>query len=511
MKRSGFTLIELLVVIAIIAILAAILFPVFAKAREKARQTQCLNNQKQICIATMMYAQEHDEIFPASSSVWGSLSMDKGVLICPSAGTKVLNAYCYNNYLNGLALGSITDPTAECITVDGAHTGTPANSTTFVDTNYDNVVYDFTDLDYTRHSNKIIESFVDGHCEILSGPVGDFTGLPGINGMLLYYPTSKGVSLTHFPGASCTTDGKSVAADGSTLLTKYGPSWWQPNNLTTSPNGVPRYWTLNLPSSQIIYKIHTSEYSDTRNPNSFKIQISDSTSDLDAGKGVVATASDSSVTGGDNPHEFLITPTKGKYVRVTILGTQNPATGDTLFSSVEVFSTDPKRININYPISEADACNCKVQLLGGNWSTWSYGGTAIGSYSVISPYKDCASEEETWTSGGVTTQVGRLYLTDNSAHGIFKIALPCKVALSKITYYMNGNGVGWGHGGLTVTGSLDDVTYGIAVGSNTTNATQSMSITSAATVKYLKFDFTPSQAGANCMVNRLDVFGTPTP
>ena len=59
--RRGFTLIELLVVIAIIAILAAILFPVFAKAREKARQTSCLSNLKQLELGLLMYAQDFDQ------------------------------------------------------------------------------------------------------------------------------------------------------------------------------------------------------------------------------------------------------------------------------------------------------------------------------------------------------------------------------------------------------------------------------------------------------------------
>ena len=63
-RRKGFTLIELLVVIAIIAILAAILFPVFAQAREKARSTTCLNQAKQMGTALQMYAQDWDETLP---------------------------------------------------------------------------------------------------------------------------------------------------------------------------------------------------------------------------------------------------------------------------------------------------------------------------------------------------------------------------------------------------------------------------------------------------------------
>jgi len=63
-RAAGFTLIELLVVIAIIAILAAILFPVFAQARAKARQAMCISNIKQLGTATMMYAQDYEERFP---------------------------------------------------------------------------------------------------------------------------------------------------------------------------------------------------------------------------------------------------------------------------------------------------------------------------------------------------------------------------------------------------------------------------------------------------------------
>jgi prepilin-type N-terminal cleavage/methylation domain-containing protein/prepilin-type processing-associated H-X9-DG protein len=69
--RRGFTLIELLVVIAIIAILAAILFPVFAKAREKARQISCASNEKQLALGLLQYVQDNDERYPTGDPWYG--------------------------------------------------------------------------------------------------------------------------------------------------------------------------------------------------------------------------------------------------------------------------------------------------------------------------------------------------------------------------------------------------------------------------------------------------------
>src|SRR5579875_2840793 len=74
MQRRGFTLIELLVVIAIIAILAAILFPVFAQAREKARQSACISNLKQIGLAVIQYVQDNNEAYPMDK--WSDVNGD---------------------------------------------------------------------------------------------------------------------------------------------------------------------------------------------------------------------------------------------------------------------------------------------------------------------------------------------------------------------------------------------------------------------------------------------------
>ena len=178
MKRRGFTLIELLVVIAIIAILAAILFPVFAKAREKARQASCLSNVKQLMLAFQQYKQDYDERWPlqfwdgsawqpAASGYWGGEIMpyckNTQIFLCPSMQCKVCS-YAYNNgYLSGVADAQITNPTGIVVLAD---------STSDSYQSIDGISFTIFNSGFCRinpvHNSGANFGYVDGHAKWLT-------------------------------------------------------------------------------------------------------------------------------------------------------------------------------------------------------------------------------------------------------------------------------------------------------------------------------------------------------
>ncbi len=150
-RRPGFTLIELLVVIAIIAILAAILFPVFAKAREKARSASCLSNLKQIGIATMQYVQDYDETYGYGTIMISGADnyfphtlqpycKSVQVFVCPSGhkgnlpglsnGGTIACSYGWNCYVNGKSMAAVDKPAELIQLVDvksGCHLWDPTH------------------------------------------------------------------------------------------------------------------------------------------------------------------------------------------------------------------------------------------------------------------------------------------------------------------------------------------------------------------------------------------------
>jgi len=190
--KAGFTLIELLVVIAIISILASILFPVFAQAREKARQTSCLSNNKQYATAILMYTSDYDETMPMSiyptavGVVTYFLEIDpyvknKDVAVCPSdpqamkladlVGYPAPNTPIYSSYGANLALfvtngfpgyPFVAPPTLASVQRAAETIMTyDANVTQGADGGQSLIIQ-------ARHNETFTANFVDGHAKAIT-------------------------------------------------------------------------------------------------------------------------------------------------------------------------------------------------------------------------------------------------------------------------------------------------------------------------------------------------------
>ena len=165
--RKGFTLIELLVVIAIIAILAAILFPVFEKARQRARQTTCISNLRQIGLATTMYSQDNQESFPPSATFWNAINVPAGVTTCPSFGGANGNAYVYNIDLAAAPRGMIplSAVTNTFIACDGIN---PTTADPLAMTATPNIAWSPTELSCRHINNTQVDTvLMDGHVDAI--------------------------------------------------------------------------------------------------------------------------------------------------------------------------------------------------------------------------------------------------------------------------------------------------------------------------------------------------------
>ncbi len=180
--RRGFTLIELLVVIAIIAILAAILFPVFGRAREKARQSSCQSNLKQITLGMQMYAQDYDETLPfcitgdLMMSVWSVYQSvqpyvrNEQILLCPSDSPPSVDLRVIGLGQYGYSANTIVMPInivgilpSNSVPLSEVHK--PSECVALFDAYLDptSTVMDFRTPPDKRHNEIANYSFIDGH------------------------------------------------------------------------------------------------------------------------------------------------------------------------------------------------------------------------------------------------------------------------------------------------------------------------------------------------------------
>jgi prepilin-type N-terminal cleavage/methylation domain-containing protein/prepilin-type processing-associated H-X9-DG protein len=222
-RSHGFTLIELLVVIAIIAVLAAILFPVFARAKEKANQTNCTNNQKQLAATMMMYAQDHEETLPPAEGWTLALTgLDPKIFDCPTTndeGTAGKPEYGYNQFLGktstgqSASIGEIDDPAGILLTGDSL-VQTTNNANQIPGCIYNNV------LIAERHSGKAVMSALDGH--VVAGTAGTLKlRLPPVSGHLVLWVMPE-----------------NITSGGGSILKKWSDDSGYKNDLYPAGNGA---------------------------------------------------------------------------------------------------------------------------------------------------------------------------------------------------------------------------------------------------------------------------------